>query len=133
MIRDPFTLVVGRSHDALADRVSLRDLADLPWVLPEAQGAFRRQVDALFVASGLTTPRDVVRCDSLLTTKAIVRGGRRVTILPREVALAELSIGVLRAIPIVEADFPRCVGVRHHADRALSPLAGRLLAALGNP
>jgi len=128
--RDPFFLVVGRGNDALPDRMSLRDTAAMSWVLPEAQGAFRRQVDALFIASGLATPRDVIRCDSLLTTKAIVRSGRRVTILPKEVALAELSIGVLRAITLDEAGFTRNVGIRRHRDRALSPLAQQLIGQL---
>jgi hypothetical protein len=47
---------------------------------------------------------------TLLTTKAIVRGGTRVTILPMQVAAAELSIGVLRAIPLREASFERSIG-----------------------
>ncbi len=128
--RDAFALLVGRANDALADRMSLRDTADMQWVLPEAQGAFRRQVDALFIASSLPTPRDVVRCDSLLTTKAIVRGGRRITILPREVAAAELSIGVLRAITLDEAGFARSVGIRRHRERSLSPVARRLIGQM---
>ena len=125
--RDPFALIVGRAHDDLPDRLSLRDAARMEWVLPEAHGAFRRQVDAIFVASGLPSPHSVVRCDSLLTTKAIVRGGRRVTILPREVASAELSIGVLRAIVLDEAGVERSVGIRRHSSRSLSPLARQLL------
>lgn len=128
--RDPFTLVVGRAHDALPDRMSLHDATGMAWVLPEAQGAFRRQVDALFIASGLPAPRDVVRCDSLLTTKAIVRDGRRVTILPRQVASAELSIGVLRAIALTEAGFSRSVGIRRAEGRGLTPMALRLLESL---
>jgi len=99
-------------------------------VLPEAKGGFRRHIDALFIASEALTPRDVIRCDSLLTTKAIVRGGSRVTILPRLVAAAELSIGVLRGIRIVDAGINRSVGVRYVADRPLSELGAILLAAL---
>ena len=128
--RDPFTLVVGRAHDDLPSKLSLRAAGPMQWVLPEAQGAFRRQVDALFIASGLPTPRDVVRCDSLLTTKAIVRTGRRVTLLPREVASAELSVGVLRAIELEQTGFDRSVGVRRHRERMLSPLAVRMLEQL---
>ncbi|MCY1673040.1 LysR family transcriptional regulator [Novosphingobium sp. SL115] len=132
--RDPFTLIVGRLHDDLPDRMALRDAAQMPWVLPEAQGAFRRQVDALFISAGLATPRNVVRCDSLLTTKAIVRSTARVTILPREVSSAELSIGVLRAIALEEAGFDRCVGIRRHKERMLSPMARRLIEQLAvNP
>ncbi|MDE2596334.1 MAG: LysR family transcriptional regulator [Sphingomonadales bacterium] len=130
--RDPFALIVGQRHADLPAELSLRDVAHLPWVLPEAQGAFRRQVDALFIAGGVAAPRDAIRCDSLLATKAIVRAGNRVTILPREVAAAELSIGVLRAVVIAEARFERSVGVRVLAEAALSPMAQALLAALAS-
>jgi LysR family transcriptional regulator, regulator of abg operon len=125
--RDPFTLIVGRVHDDLPDSLPLGAARDLKWVLPEAEGAFRRQVDALFVANGVSMPRSVVRCDSLLTTKAMVRSGSRVTLLPREVASAELSIGVLRAIALEGVDFSRNVGVRHRTDRVLSPVARQLV------
>lgn len=128
--RDPFFLIVGRANDGLPERMSLRDAGQLRWVLPEAQGAFRRQIDAIFVTGGIATPRNVIRCDSLLTTKAIVRGGERVTVLPREVASSELSIGVLRAIAIDEATFTRSVGVRRCASRALSPLAQEMMQVL---
>jgi LysR family transcriptional regulator, regulator of abg operon len=128
--RDTFALIVGRAHDSLPDRFSLRDAARLRWVLPEAQGAFHRQVDALFLAAGVPVPGDVVRCDSLLTTKAIVRTSTRVTILPMQVTAAELSIGVLRAIAVEEAGFERSIGARWLKGRSLSPLAAMLLQQL---
>jgi DNA-binding transcriptional LysR family regulator len=86
-------------------------------------GAFRRQIDALFVSTETQTPRDVVRCDSLLTTKAIVRNSDYVTILPREVAAAELSIGVLRAVRIEDVGFRRTVGFLRLGTRAPTPIA----------
>ena len=128
--RDPFALIVGPRHSGLPDRISLRDVQHFGWVLPEALGAFRRQVDALFIAAQVAVPRHAIRCDSLLTTKAIVREGARVTVLPRQVAAAELSIGALRAITIAEANFERSVGVRMLADGHPSPMAAALLTAL---
>ncbi len=128
--RDPFALIVGHHHTALPGTLSLKAVQGLKWVLPEAQGAFRRQVDALFIAAEVAVPRDAIRCDSLLTTKAIVRDSDRVTILPMAVAAAELSIGVLRAIAIAEAGFERSVGVRMLAMARLSPMAETLLRAL---
>ncbi len=130
--RDPFALIVGRGNDALPDRMPLSAADGLSWVLPEARGGFRRQVDALFIDAGLRVPRDVVRCDSLLTTKALVRAGKRVTILPVEVAASELSIGVLRAITLEGVRPQRSVGIRRLVDRPLSPLASKMLAALAN-
>lgn len=128
--RDPFALIVGRHHDDLPNRLNLGAAVGLPWVLPEAQGAFRRQVDALFIDSGLVVPRNVIRCDSLLTTKSLVRTGKRVTILPMEVAAAELTIGVLRAITLEGTGLQRSVGVRWIKDRPFSPFADRLIECL---
>lgn len=130
MARDPFALIVGRNHVSLADTVSLRDLSEMPWVLPEARGAFSRQVDALFLNAGVRVPRNVIRCDSLLTTKAIVRESDRITVLPRTVAMAELTMGALRAITIAEATFERSVGVRYLADRKPTALARTMLDIL---
>ena len=129
LARDSFALIVGTAHADLPGQVSLADVAHLPWVLPEAGGAFRRQVDALFIAAGVASPRDAIRSDSLLTTKAIVRTGRRVTILPREVNAAELSSGLLRAVRITEAGSDRAIGARLLADVPPSQPAQSLLAA----
>jgi DNA-binding transcriptional LysR family regulator len=127
---DPFALIAGAANAALPAEIALRDAAGLAWVLPEAQGAFRRQVDALFLAAGLASPRDFIRCDSLLTTKAIVRDSDRVTILPHRVVAAEVGMGVLRAIPIVDAGFTRKIGVRRLREAKLSTLASELLETL---
>ncbi|TCU60743.1 LysR family transcriptional regulator [Novosphingobium sp. PhB57] len=128
--RDPFALIVGPRHADLGDSVSLRDVEHYPWVLPEARGAFRRQVDALFIAAGVSVPRTTIRCDSLLTTRAIVRETDRVTVLPRTVALDGASDGSIRAIAIKEAVFERSVGVLRLARRRLSSLAEAMLEAL---
>jgi len=128
--RDPFSLIVGRQNDHLPASVSLEDMMAMRWVLPEARGAFRRQIDALFMAANVPVPQDIIRCDSLLTTKAMVRGSQRITILPVQVASAELSIGVLRAIVIKEARFSRSIGVRRVANRRLSRLATMMLETL---
>lgn len=128
--RDPFALIVGQQNDHLPASLSLKQTMAMRWVLPEARGAFRRQTDALFIAADVPMPQDIIRCDSLLTTKAIVRGSQRVTILPRQVASAELSIGVLRAITIEEAEFSRSIGIRKLAQGRLSGLGSEMLDLL---
>jgi DNA-binding transcriptional LysR family regulator len=133
LARDPFALIAGRANDALPPSVSLAAVRHLGWVLPDAGGAFRRQLDALFIAAGIAAPTDAIRCDSLLTTKAIVRRSARVTILPREVAAAELSTGALRAIELADAGFDRSIGVRRLAAALPSPAVTSLLSAFDDP
>lgn len=128
--RDPFALIVGRRHADIGASISLRETRDWGWVLPQAAGAFHRQIEALFLAAEMAVPIDVIRCDSLLTSKAIVQQSDRVTMLPSGVVAAELSIGVLRAITISDAKVVRSVGVRILADRPLSDLGRRFVAAV---
>lgn len=128
--RDPFSLIVGRAHDGLGDSVTLPQVASLGWVLPQAAGAFHRQIEALFLAAETPLPADVIRCDSLLTSKAIVQQGRRVTVLPRGVVQPELQTGLLRALPIVGVPITRSIGIRTLAGRQLSDLGLDFFAAI---
>jgi len=99
--RDPFALIVGRAHDGLGPTVSLRETIDWGWVLPQAAGAFHRQIEALFLAAEMAVPADVIRCDSLLTSKAIVQQSARVTMLPRgAVAASKASLVSLSSLPM---------------------------------
>ncbi len=128
--RDPFALIVGRAHALLGPRVELRQVAGMPWVLPHAGGAFRRQIEALFLSAEVPLPLNVIRCDSLLTSKEIVRRGDRVTVLPRGVVAAELSMGLLRALPIEGAEITRNIGIRMLADRPLSETGSAFVEAI---
>lgn len=128
--RDPFALIVGRAHDALVGPVSLNDIASLGWVLPQAAGAFHRQIEALFLSAEIPVPSDVIRCDSLLTSKAIVQQGARVTVLPQGVVAAELAMGVLRALPIADVDIVRSIGIRTLKGRTPSLLGAQFVKAI---
>lgn len=128
--QDPFSLIVGRSHDALPAAISIGEVSDLSWVLPREGGGFRRQISSLFVGAQVTEPTNVIRCDSLLTTKSIVRTTDRVTILPRGVVEAELSVGVLRAIEIRDVTFQRRIGIRALKGLDLTPLAARFIEVM---
>ena len=128
--QDPFSLIVGRTHDDLPDVIEVARVSNLPWVLPREGGGFKRQIASLFINAQVAEPRNVIRCDSLLTTKAIVRMTNRVTILPRHVVDAELSVGILRAIELRDVTFQRRIGIRALVEVELSPLASRIIEVL---
>lgn len=126
---DPFALVASAQNPFVLENASLPDLVDLPWILPHAGGGFRRQIDALFLANEIPTPANVLRCDSLLTTKAILSRTDRVTILPKRIVRPEVAMGELKAVDIADSTFTRHIGVRVAADSALSPLAESFVEA----
>ncbi|MCX7283747.1 MAG: LysR family transcriptional regulator [Novosphingobium sp.] len=129
---DPFALVASAQNAAVSENANLAGLIGLPWILPDAGGGFRRQIDALFLANEIQPPANVLRCDSLLTTKAIVSRTDRVTILPKRVVRPEVASGELKAIEIADSTFTRHIGVRVSAELALSPLAESLIEALSS-
>ncbi|WP_231634375.1 LysR family transcriptional regulator [Novosphingobium sp. KN65.2] len=131
LAQDPFSLIVGRGHEDLPNSIGMAAASDLAWVLPREGGGFRRQISSLFINAEVAEPRNVIRCDSLLTTKSIVRATDRVTILPRNVVEAELSVGVLRAIELREVTFQRHIGIRALANVPLTPLASLFTQVLG--
>ncbi len=127
LLGDNFSAIVGRANDHLPSEISLHSLVDRPWVLPEVVGAFRRQIDALFVNAGVPIPANIIRCDSLLTTKEIVRRTDYVTVLPLEVAASEIAMGVLRSVTIREAAIQRTVGLLRPTEFEPSFLAGAFI------
>lgn len=130
VLRDPFSVIVGKQNDQLPYRIRLVDTSSLRWVMPAAAGAFRRQINALFLAADTPIPGDIIRCDSLLTTKAIVRTTDYVTILPNGVATAELESGALRALEIIDAPIDRRIGIRTMKDAANSSTVQALIDSL---
>jgi LysR family hydrogen peroxide-inducible transcriptional activator len=128
--QDPFQLVLARSHPLSSEVVSLADLTELSWVLPLPGGAFRRHIDALFLMNSIPLPQKVILCDSLATTKEIIRRGEYVTILPMRVVAPETALGVLRTAQLKQVLVTRTLGIRRLKDVYLSPIARAFVTAL---
>lgn len=133
LFRDTFGLIVGRANAHLPERISLGETTHLPWIMPEAAGAFKRQISALFLVTDTPLPADVVRCDSLLTTLALVRTTGYVTIMPHGVASAEVNAGSLRAIEITDAPVNRKIGLRTLKGGREDVTVGAILKCFGLP
>lgn len=125
--QDPFELVVAHNHPLKADVVSLEELNRLPWVLPAASGAFRRQILALFLTNAVTLPQNVVLCDSLASTKEIICQTDYMTILPHRVVAPEIDTGALRTIALRQWLVTRTLGVRYLREALLAPIAQAFL------
>lgn len=132
IVSDSFVLLMRTDHVYRAPRAKLADLVDLDWVLPEVGGAFQRQIEAMFLSAGVSVPQRAVRCDSLATTKEIIRKTNRVTILPQRVVATDIANGLLRQIALASGPPPRLVGVRMLRERAQMPLADNLVRALSD-
>ena len=80
-------VIANTAHPlAAADRVSIGDLSQVPWVMQGPGAPVRRAVEEAFLHVGATLPRDITNTSSLLVVLAMLRDGACVTPLSQEVA-----------------------------------------------
>lgn len=129
-LREPVRCLVGAGHKlAGRRRVTMRDLAGLPWVLQDADAPIRRAVEEALRAEGLPPPADVTASASQLLALALAARTHAVCAMSDEVArlLAELGGGGLVALELARPiELPPC-HIISLAARQLSPAAERLM------
>jgi LysR family hydrogen peroxide-inducible transcriptional activator len=132
ILSDSFVLVMRAGNSFDGESATLADLSALEWVLPDVGGAFQRQIEAMFLSAGVPVPQRAVRCDSLATTKEIIRRSNHVSILPHRVVASDIASGQLRQVALRGGPPPRLVGVRMLRDRTQMPLADQLVRAMAD-
>ncbi|WP_323123538.1 LysR family transcriptional regulator [Burkholderia alba] len=131
LFQDRLSVLADEAHPLQLKRsLSLADLQDQEWLLPEATVPVRRQIDDAFRARGLAGPRLRVETDfgspSLLH---LLRGTPLLCVGGTE-ALDQLN--GLRALDLQagELELRRHIGAMHRTGAYMSPLAQRIIALL---
>ncbi|WP_160893693.1 LysR family transcriptional regulator [Pseudooceanicola albus] len=124
---EPF-LLVGRAGLGLPKRgLTVAEAAAYPWILPLAEGATRRHLEAVFLSADVPVPRNAMRCDSLATMKELLRLGDYITLLPASVFAAELQAGQLESVPLSGAPPARRLAAWRMQEDDLSPASALFL------
>lgn len=125
---EPIVLVVRADHPVLAGRVpAFATLAALPWIVPVAGTALRREMEQLFTAHGLPWPADRVECTSALTLRRLILDGDCVAALPELVALHDDDLAIVSPVDVDLGRLTRPVGVSMVRDRWKPPAVGAFL------
>ena len=130
ILTDPFVLVMRADREFDARHADLETLATLDLVLPDLKGAFKQQIESIFLNKGVPLPQHGIRCDSLAMTKEIVRRSDHIGILPSRVVAAEVVAGQLRVVPVTPSPPPRAVGATLLRDRPYTVLVEAVLDAM---
>lgn len=125
---EPFLLVAPPDNPMPDQGVSIAEAAAFPWVLPLADGATRRQLEAVFLSAGVPLPRTILRCDALATMKDTVRRAGFLTLLPASVVETEVKAGLMRAVPLRDGPPPRRLAIWRMRGDDLSAAAARFIA-----
>lgn len=128
---DPFSIVVRNGHRLARRRsLSLRQMTDVEWVLPSDQGAFHRQLEALFVIAGLGWPKNAIATNSMMAMKSIAVHSDCVALMPKQLVELERKAGLLVTVRLVEGGVSRALGISFARDRDLSPPAATFVQIL---
>lgn len=128
---EPIVLVVRADHAVLSGRVpSFATLAALPWIVPVAGTALRRELEQLFAAQGVAWPRDRVECTSALTLRRLILDGDCVAALPELVALHDDDLSIVTPTDVDLGRLTRPVGVSTVRDRWQPPAVTAFLGDL---
>lgn len=125
---DPFSIGVSATNPlSKRSALSLTELRDAPWVMPRVGSAYRRHVEALFMAEGLSWPVNVIETSSLNLVECIVAQTDRVTLIT-ELQAALHNTWQIRAVPLQNAG-RRTLGLKWRTGTQPSPLAERVIQA----
>ncbi|MBN3791762.1 LysR family transcriptional regulator [Burkholderia sp. Ac-20353] len=131
LFRDRLSVLADDRHPLQRRRgLTLADLAEQEWLLPETTITVRRQIDDAFRARKLAAPRLRVETDFgstaliqlLHDTQLLCVGGTEALDMLTGVRALDLRPG--------ELELDRCIGAIHRADAYVSPLAQRMIALL---
>jgi DNA-binding transcriptional LysR family regulator len=128
---EPICVVARRAHPlARKRRLTLRELANEPWLLPLPETALRRQIERAFVEAGAQLPRNVIESVSILTNRALLRKSDCIGVMPYHVALDDVEQGLLAFLPVKLKSIETPVGAILRAPGKLPPAAAALLDCL---
>lgn len=110
--------IVGRKGHPLAGRrrVSVRDLARFPWVVPRPGPPTRAQFEALFAKAGIAVPKGLVEASSLMLIRGLLTDSDRLTLVSEHQVQPEIRQGLLESLAFDLAHTARPIGVTVRRD-----------------
>jgi DNA-binding transcriptional LysR family regulator len=131
LFHDSF-IVIARPGHPIARRksVSLQDLRDANWVMPDAQTAMSRHIEALFAAEDVPWPINCLVTNSMTAIKSLVIRGDCISIASKMLVALELRAGLLTDIPLRGPKFAREISLRTRRNSKATPLVERFVAHL---
>ena len=131
LLYDEAAIMLRPQHPLARRRsLSVADLRGAQWVMPSAQTAMWRYIEALFAADNVPWPLDYIGTNSMSALKSLVMRTDAVSIASRTLIRPEVEAGYLASVPLREPHFPREITMRTRRSTRLPPIVERFASAL---
>jgi DNA-binding transcriptional LysR family regulator len=129
LLHDGF-IVVMRPQNPFARRKSLTlaELRDAQWVMPNAHTTMWRQIEALFAAENEPWPMNCISTNSVTALKSLVMRTDSVSISSARLVKLECDAGYMKSVPLRKPHFAREICLRRRRGASLTPPAERFIA-----
>ncbi len=133
LLRGARPVIVTRSDNPLVAkrRITLKELATLPWMMPRRPDYFRQRVEQIFVRADVPVPSPAIEYTSIIGSSRFLLE-RRELISPYFDAFidAEVTDRRLAHLRVPELSWPATSSVIHRSDAPLSPAAAKLVESV---
>ena len=127
--------VISAANHPLQKRrgLTIRDVLNVPWVMPSSDAEPRRQFNALMASLGVTPPRVVVESRSPNVIKAMIAQTGYLGWLPEPLFATEQQAGLIRPLPLKEMASQRKFFVYRRRRSVMPPPLSKFLEILLQP
>lgn len=131
LLHDHFVAIM-RPQNPLARRgpLSLAELRNAEWIMPNAHTTMWRQIEAVFTAVNEPWPARYISTNSITMLKSLVMRSDGVSISSALLVELERAAGRLAVVSLRQPPFAREISLRWRAGANLSPLALRFIDIL---
>lgn len=125
-------VVVARAGHPLAGRsgLTLRELAQSPWLTPPPGSILRQRFDQLFHNAGLEPPADIVDTSEIVLITSMLQMSDALNVMSEAVARRYRELGLLAILPLELDCRMDPFGIIRRRDSVLAPGAELLLQAI---
>lgn len=101
LFSEPVVVVAARDHPLVHKKdLTWRDVADFPWILPQANSVARQAVDVLFAENQLAPPRNTIASLSMALNLELLRTMPALGLMPLRLAQTQAARGDLAHLPL---------------------------------
>lgn len=128
LLRDTFVAIMRPQNRFAKHRnLSLAELRDAEWVMPNAHTTMWQQIEALFAAENEPWPLYCVSTNSVTALKSLVMRTDSVSISSARLVRLECEAGYLKSVPLRRPHFSREICLRWRRYGTPTPLTRRFI------